>query len=129
MHLKKRNLGFTLIELMIVVVIIGVLASIAYPAYIENVRTAKRSTAQADLMEIASVLERYFTENNTYVGASIPTGITSDSYNYTDPIPDLSASAYTLTAVPQGDQTNDKCGTLTLSQAGAKTPTTDNCWR
>ncbi|PCI20629.1 MAG: pilus assembly protein PilE [Piscirickettsiaceae bacterium] len=115
---------------MIVVAIIGVLASIAYPAYVENTRATKRATAQADLMELASFMERYFTENNTYVGATIAaSGVTNNYYTFTSPIPNLAAATFTLTAVPIGAQGDDKCGIMALTQTGAKTPTTDNCWR
>jgi type IV pilus assembly protein PilE len=123
------NKGVTLIELIIVVVIIGILASIAYPSYFEYVKSANRADAQADLMKISNYLERYFTEKNTYVGAAIPSGIASDHYTYTSPIPNLTVSSYTLTAVPVGNQASDICGTMTLSQTGVTTPTTSNCWR
>ncbi|PCH82931.1 MAG: pilus assembly protein PilE [Piscirickettsiaceae bacterium] len=128
---KTKNTGFTLVELMIVVAIIAILASMAYPAYVENTRTTKRSTAQADLMESASTLERFFTENNTYVGGALSftqsprTG--TAAYNLTIA---TAAATFTLTATPTGGQSVDKCGTLTYNQAGAKTASgTGTCWR
>ncbi|MBL4743489.1 MAG: type IV pilin protein [Cycloclasticus sp.] len=130
--MKSNNTGFTLIELMIVVAIIGILAAVAYPSYTSSVQAAKRATAQADLMELASFMERNFTENNTYAGATIAaSGITNDDYTLTAPIPGLGATTYTLTAVPNnpGSQANDMCGTMTLTQTGATTAATNNCWR
>jgi type IV pilus assembly protein PilE len=125
---KLKNSGFTLIELMITVALVAVLAAIALPAYQDSVRKARRSTAQANLVELSSFMERYFTENNTYVGVTIAaTGITNDFYTFTNPIPNLSATSFTLTAVPQGGQAVDSCGTLRLTQTGAQTPAT-NCW-
>jgi len=144
----NKQAGFTLIELMIVVAIIGILATIAYPSYIESTRATKRATAQSDLMELASFLERRFTENNTYLiadGSSDPIsstacntaggctpalqgGITHDDYVYSfsgSP----SSSAFVLQAVPQGSQTNDKCATMSYSQTGVTTPSSGNCWR
>lgn len=145
--MKTKN-GFTLIELMIVVVIIGILASMAYPAYIENVRTTKRATAQSDLLELASFLERRFTENNSYLipngstdplppatacttaggcTPSLANGVIHDDYNYS--FSAVTASTYILQAVPQNEQTNDKCGTMTRAETSATTAATTNCWR
>jgi len=125
---KSHKKGFTLIELMIVIAIIGILAAIALPSYQDSVRKARRANAQANLVELASYMERTFTEANSYAGVTIAaSGITNDYYTFTSPIPNLSATAYTLTAVPQGGQSSDSCGTLTLSQTGAKTPAAD-CW-
>lgn len=119
---------------MISVAIVAILAAVAYPSYQDSVRKTKRATAQADLMELASFMERFFTENNKYdkttAGTDIvlPNNITNDDYTFTNPIPDLTATKYTLTAVPQGAQASDICGTLTLSQTGAKGADTTGCW-
>lgn len=62
----KRQVGFTLIELMITVAIVGILVAIAYPSYMEYVRSAKRGDAQADLVELSQWMERQFTVNGLY---------------------------------------------------------------
>ena len=144
----KKNVGFTLIELMIVVAIIGIIATVAYPSYVKNTQAAKRSTAQSDLMKLASFLERRFTENNSYLIANGSTdpistaacstasgcpptlegGIIHDDYNYSfSGTP--TQSAFNLQAVPQNNQVNDKCATMSYSNTGVKTPASGNCWR
>ncbi len=118
--------GFTLIELMIVVAIVAILASVALPSYQDSVRKTRRAEAQAHLMELASFMERTFTENNSYAGATVAaSGITDDSYALT--IPTLTATTYTLTATPDSAQSADSCGTMTITQTGATTPAA-NCW-
>ncbi len=131
-ELKRTSAtGFTLIELMIVVAIVAILISVAYPSYQDQVRKARRSTAQGSLVELASFMERYFTENNTYVGAVLPFAQSPKSgtsyYALTLPGASLTATAYVLTATPSTAQSADSCGTMTLAQTGAKTPAA-NCW-
>jgi type IV pilus assembly protein PilE len=121
---KQKTLGFTLIELMIVVAIIAILAAIAYPSYQDSVRKTKRADGKAAIVELANFMERFFTENNTYVGAAEPADITSDNYAVT--ISAQSATAYTLQAAPFGPQTADTCGTMTLTSTNVGNPA--NCW-
>lgn len=132
---RARQRGFTLIELMIVVAIIGVLSAIVYPNYTQYVIDSRRATGAACLTEQSQLLERYYTTNLTYVGATLPANQqcrTDLTGFYTFPAPTLAARTYTITAVPQsGQASNDgKCGcTLSLTQTGAKaaTGTGDTC--
>jgi type IV pilus assembly protein PilE len=122
--------GFTLIELMIVVVILGVLASIAVPAYQDSVRRARRAEVQTALLATAHALERLYTRNNSYAGAAMGTGGLPSASVPNGPSPYYTITltvaagnqAYTLTAAPVsgGPQANDKCGSFTLNAAGAK---------
>jgi type IV pilus assembly protein PilE len=127
--------GFTLVELMITTAIIGILAAIAYPSYTQYVIRANRADAAALLIESAQYMERYFTTNNTYVGATLVSGVSPRAatggnikYNITFSVAPT-ATVYTLSAAPTNGQAGDTtCGTLTLSQTGAQTPTTAGCW-
>jgi len=126
-----RN-GFTLIELLIAIAIVGILAALAYPSYQDSVRKTHRAEAQGDLMELASFMERYYTENNAYTGAVLPftqsprTG--AAYYTIAVNIPD--ALTYTITATAQalGGQSSDTCGDMTVTNTGATTPLTAGCW-
>jgi type IV pilus assembly protein PilE len=128
--MKQASQGFTLIELMITVAIVGILAAIAYPSYQEYVKKSRRVDAEGVLLGLANAMERRFTETNSYVGATNPAAGTY----YTVTISASTASSYTLSAAPTGAQSTDKCGTLTLTQTGAKGFTAatgitlDDCW-
>lgn len=131
----KYHSGFTLIELMIVVAIIGILAAIAYPSYTQYVIRSKRTDAQAIMMENAQFLERYFTTNGTYIGATLPKLQSPESgtasYNMTTPT--LSATSYTVQAQPTGSFSDAMCGTLTIDHTGVRnksgTGSLGDCWR
>lgn len=129
---RRRAGGFTLIELMIVVVVLGVLAAVAVPGYKEQVRKTRRTTATGELMSIAQQLERFSTANNgTYVQspgdpAAVPPTADSNAICekeldfYTISCTTLTRTTFEIRAAPRGDQVGDRCGTFSLTQAGLK---------
>lgn len=127
--------GFTLIELMITVAIVGILAAIAYPSYTNYVLRGYRSEGIAMLSDAAARMERFYAQNNTYAGATLATlGITnanSPNNRYTLSLPSTATvTTYTLQIAPQGAQTKDTtCGTMSLDQSGTKLPATAECWK
>jgi type IV pilus assembly protein PilE len=130
--MNKQNYGFTLIELMITVAIIAIIAAIAYPSYQEQVRETRRANAQADLLELSSYMERYYTERFSYVDAALPFNTSpkqggSAFYNLSFPA-DPDANSYTIQAEPTGAQSDDRCGTMTINEVGQRTAEGANCW-
>lgn len=128
--------GFTLIELMMVVAIVGILSAIALPSYNQYVIKASRQDAEAILMESTQFMERYFTTNNTYVGATLPSlvspkGATGTAIKYNIGFDTAStASSFKLEAVNVNSQLRDTtCGELTISNTGLQTPSTAGCWQ
>jgi len=108
----KRQTGFTLIELMIVVAVIGILAAIAYPNYSDYVLRSRRSDAQAGLMELRLAQEKFRANNTTYGNAGAlgyPRNSNEGFYSLT--VTDSNANGFTATATPQGRQAADNaCG-------------------
>ncbi|SEG76846.1 type IV pilus assembly protein PilE [Marinobacterium lutimaris] len=142
-NVKGRTQGFTLIELMITVAVVGILAAIAYPSYQEYVKESRRSNARVDLLQLAQFMERYYTSNGRYTasGGVAPTLPYSQSpkdgstkyYDLSLPAAALTNSTYTLQAVPKGAMNGDRCGTLTLTHTGVKgvqggSSGADDCW-
>ena len=136
----KRQSGFTLIEVMVVVAILAIIAAIAFPSYRSYIVKANRSAAQSFMLEVAARQERYLLDARTYaadmatLSMTVPTNVSS---NYT--IATAGAAGppptYTVTATPIGRQAADDgaCGTLTIDQANNKTMsgsgTLANCWK
>lgn len=132
MYTVKRSSGFTLIELMITVAIIGILAGIAYPAYTEYVIRAKRSDAKTALLQVQLAQEKWRANHTSYgTLANIGLAATSPDGHYTIAVSGNTATAYTATATPLSPFADAKCGTLGINQAGVKTVGSDtvaNCW-
>lgn len=137
----NRFCGFSLIEVMIVVAIIGILAAIAYPSYQDQVRRGNRADAKAALLETAQFMERFYTQNNRY---NLDLNGAAPTLPYTKSPRDGSstfylirfngnatATTFSIEAAPQGSQTQDTCGTLRIDQSGQKTTTAGvatDCW-
>lgn len=131
-----RARGFSLIELMIVITIVAILVAVAYPNYTDSVRRSNRSDGRAALLLAAQNLERYFTENNTYLGATIAedpdtdiwaTDTSAEGYYTLDFSVDPTATTYTLRATATGTQARDEeCAELTLTHLGERAPLA--CW-
>lgn len=127
----RKQAGFTLIEMMIVVAIVGILAAIAYPSYMDSVRKSNRADAKAALNDAAQQMQRCYTLNSKFkdcgdnIATSSPEGFYKISVEDTD-------TTFTVKAEPDGKpQSGDTdCKTLTLNHLGQKTPNPDpnHCW-
>ncbi len=131
---NRRQEGFTLIELMIVVAVVAILAAIALPSYNDSVRKGRRGQAKADLMELAQILERHYTVHGSYLnnrdGTAFALPVTQSPQQgtafYTISAPTRSAGSFVLSAAPTGAQAVDTCGSLGVSHTGLRTSSTGN---
>ena len=148
--MKQAQQGFTLIELMIAVVVVGILSAIAIPNYRSYVQKAERGAAKAVMLDLAQTEERYFTNNGAYLAiAALPTaapagwrnysGSSATSVKYNIAVtagviaaggPTAITDGYTITATPV--TTDALCGTLQLDSTGARTASgtggVAQCW-
>lgn len=130
----QREQGFTLLELMVVVIIVAVLATIAYPMYQDQMRKTRRAQARADMMQTIQKLERYHSARNTYAGFAATEITSSQPSFYTiafDAAP--TDTTFALRATPTGPQASDRCADLTINHAGTKGQSgagmsTQDCW-
>jgi type IV pilus assembly protein PilE len=128
--------GLTLIEIMVVVALIGILASIALNSYQSSALKSRRYAAQSCLMEQAQHMERYYTSTNnpmTYTGAVLPSSAAcranlASLYTFSLPAAANSSQTFSVQATATGTQTGDTgCTTLSLNQAATRSPST-GCW-
>lgn len=121
---RKHSAGFTLIELMIVVVIVGILASVALPAYREHVIRGNRAAAQAQMMDIANREQQYLLANREYgddadIGYVLSDEV-ADNYTADIVVGGGTVPSFTITFTAIDAQVSD--GNLTLDNEGDKTP-------
>jgi len=137
MRTRKKDKGFTLIELVITVAVIAILATIAFPSFVEQIRKSRRADARAAILDAQLKLERYRASNNSYSAGDSDTtlttiGTTNESpdghYDVVITWPGGAVTTYLVTATAKGGQANDTaCPTLSINQDGTKGPSAD-CW-
>ncbi|UNP88033.1 type IV pilin protein [Aeromonas encheleia] len=134
----KKPKGFSLLELMIVVVVVAILSAVAYPSYQAHIAASRRAEAKAALMEAAQYMEREFTQAGSYnaanlVSAGLSTLPRDGGSAYYQLVVNASGAVFTLIATPTGGMGGDECGVLMLDQVGRQTVsgaslTAADCW-
>jgi type IV pilus assembly protein PilE len=129
---RRASVGFTLIELMVVVAIVAVLAAVAFPSYTSHLRKGHRASAQAYLMDLAQREQQFFTDNRSFaldgggvtaatkLNASAPPSDVVGNYSISTVARSVTPS-FVITATALGSQTTD--GNLSIDDTGSKTPT------
>jgi type IV pilus assembly protein PilE len=127
-----KQAGFTLIEMIITVAIIGILATVAFPIYQEYIQTTRRTTAMSDLLELNQWMERRYSNSFDYTTAgtlpfnqSPQNGTAFYNISFSGSV---ARNSFTLQAVPTGAQTSDTCGTLTIDEQGTRGADETDCW-
>ena len=150
---RTRPRGFTLIEVMIVVAILGILSAIALPSYSSYIARARRADARTQLVQVAQFMQRFYAANDAYsidragnaVLDQIPLSLKvspadgTKAYDLDIPAGTLTVNSYVIRMVPTGTMTTDECGTFTLTSAGVRgvlvsgsvgsTTLRDKCWK
>lgn len=141
--MPKQLRGFSLIELMIVIAILGIVVAFGYPSYRDQVMKARRAEGLGELLELAGKLERHYADQvpGTYAGATLGSNPATNIHRaYTENshyllnIDSADTVTFTVRATPQGKQANDKCGVFILDSLGTRSLSGnsvafDKCWR
>ncbi|MCJ8204965.1 type IV pilin protein [Pseudomonas sp. RGM2987] len=132
--MRRSNRGFTLIEIIVVIAIIGILVTVGYPSLTEYMKKGRRTEIAGLLSEQAQILERYYSKNNSYTNAVTGLSNGNDFYTINRTLADQS---FTLTAVRKtgSSMATDKCGDFTINNTGARSMinaaaglTAKDCW-
>jgi type IV pilus assembly protein PilE len=134
MQLTHKINGFTLVELMITVAIVGILAAVVYPSYVSYVTKSNRTEAQRELMRLANLEEQYYVDHREYTENMKDLGLNADPFITESGRYSIDAekqnNGFTLTATALGSQaSNDSaCATLSVDHTGKKTASSADCW-
>jgi type IV pilus assembly protein PilE len=126
--------GFSLVELLVVVAILGIVTSIAYPSYVDNVVKSNRSEALREVLRIANLQEQYYVDSRKYTALMTDLGLSADPFitesGYYSIDATVSDATFVVTASALGTQaTRDSaCTTLQINEVGQKTATSTDCW-
>jgi type IV pilus assembly protein PilE len=130
-----KQLGVTLIELLITIAIVSILGAVAYPSYTGFVAESNRTEAKRELARAANKMEQYYVDHRVYTGDMTLLGLNADPYitetgNYSIDTSALTDGTFTLTATATSTQlgADPECTTLSISHTGQKTAETSICW-
>ena len=140
---QYRQAGFSLVELLVVLVIMGVLSALALPGYTRYVQRGNRTEVMAALLEAQHFMERYYSANGQYLSPAnavpmLPQRLQripiQGTVRYQLSVREATANSYLLQAVPEGSMADDVCGSLTINQTGLRgvlnsTNSVSECWR
>lgn len=126
---RRSKRGFTLIEVLIVVAIIGILAAIAYPSYGDYVQKSRRADGHLAMLQAVQSMERCKATSYSFTGCAVNPATSPEGY-YTLALTTLTATTYTITATGTGPQANDTdCNSMTINNLDVRTPASSvGCW-
>lgn len=131
MKTLRSSAAFSLLELLVVLAIISILLAVLYPSYRQHLLKMHRAQAKVDLVAIGHRLEHFYTLQHSYAKATLATLDFAPAQQYYHYALEAEDEYYKISAIPQGSQQQDACGTLTYDAAGKKSAASENqqeCW-